>query len=285
MKYSYYPGCCYETSAREYDLSSRSVCENLGIELVEIEDWNCCGSTAAHSTSHLLALSLSARNLALAEKEGLDVVAPCAACYQRLAIARHELAQDPKLLEKVNSVTGMSYAAVHKVLSMPEVVAAYGAENLRSRVMMPLAGLKTAAYYGCLLVRPRSVRIDDEENPLIMEKIMECCGAEPVDWSYKTECCGAALGISNEDIVLKLVTDILEDAAARGADCIVCACPLCHFNLDLRQAKINKKFNRNFNLPVFYFTQLLGLATGVNADSLSLHTHFIDTGGIKKKYA
>ena len=285
MKFSYYPGCCYETSAREYDMSSRAVCKKLSIELEEIADWNCCGSTAAHSTSHLLALSLSARNLALAEQKGLDVVAACAACYQRLAIARHELNGDPDLLAQVNSVTGLPYQASHRVLSMPEVIAAYGADNLRARVNKPLTGLKIAAYYGCLLVRPRTIQIDDEENPHILEQIMECCGAQPVDWNYKTECCGAGLGISNEDIVFKLVADILEDAAAHGADCIICACPLCHFNLDLRQVKINKKLKQKFNLPIFYFTQLVGLATGVNPAALSLHTHFINTGAIKKTYA
>lgn len=285
MKYAYYPGCCYDTSAREYDLSSRAVCEKLGIKLQEIDDWNCCGSTAAHSTSHLLALSLSARNLARAETQALDVVAPCAACYQRLAVARHELAGDPALLAKVNSVTGLPYTAKHRVLSMPEAVWAIGAENLRAQVTKPLVGLKVAAYYGCLLVRPRSVQIDDEENPTIIEQIMDCCGAEPTDWHYKTECCGASLGISNEDIVLQLVDGILSDAAASGADCIVCACPLCHFNLDLRQAKLNKKKKTKYKMPVFYFTQLIGLATGIDLPKLSMHTHFVDTGEIRSKYA
>jgi heterodisulfide reductase subunit B len=273
MKYSYFPGCCYDTSAKEYEMSSRAVCRHLGIELVEAPDWNCCGSTAAHSTSHLLGLGLAARNLALAESTGLDVVAPCAACYQRLAYTDRKLKSDAGLMDKVNQITDTKYRGSIRVLSMLEVIAAMEGPVLRSRVVKPLDYLRPAAYYGCLLLRPPLISVDDPENPQMMEKILRRIGAAPVDWYFKTECCGAGMGISNEDVVLQLVNKILAGAAAAGANCIVTACPLCHFNLDLRQ----KRASGVLDLPVFYFTQLVGVATGLHQGELSLGTHFVDT--------
>lgn len=278
MKLAYYPGCCHHTSAMEYDVSTRVVSGALGLELIEIPDWNCCGSSAAHNRSHLLSLALPARNLAIAEDMGLDLTAPCAACYQRLALASRKLADDPALLEKVNQVTGRSYRATNKVKSIVEVYASLDPDYIRGFVKKPLSGLKIAAYYGCFLVRPPSpVTIDDPENPLMMEKIMQTAGAVTVDWPHKTECCGASHSISNEEIVNMLVTGILRAAADSGANCLVTACPLCHFNLDLRQRKLNKNHGAEFNLPVFYFTQLLGVALGLEYKELSLHTHFTDT--------
>jgi len=274
VKFSYYPGCCYHTSAKEYDISSRVVCDKLGIELTDIPDWNCCGSTAAHSTSQLLALSLAARNLSLAEMSGLDIVASCAACYQRLAMTNYRLNNDTQLLEQVNEIIDRPYQKKINVRSMLEVI--YESTNLAPNIVKPLKGLKVAAYYGCLLVRPSSIQIDDPENPQMMDVLMEKTGARTVEWGFKTECCGASLAISNEDIVLDLVLDIIEAAREAGANCIVTACPLCHFNLDLRQAKLNKLYETNFEIPVFYFTQLIGLSLGFKPEDLSLGTHFID---------
>lgn len=275
MKYSYYPGCCYHTSAKEYDISSRVVCDRLGIQLSDVPDWSCCGSTAAHSTSHLLATSLAARNLSLAEKTGLDVVASCAACYQRLAMANYHLNNNEELLEKVNQIIDRPYQKSIKVRSMLEVIFE-SKTTLATNIVKPLKGLKIAAYYGCLLVRPPSVQIDDPENPQMMDELMKIAGAQVREWGHKTECCGASLSISNEDIVLKLVLNILESAQQAGANCIVTACPLCHFNLDLRQIKVNKSFGTNFELPVFYFTQLIGISLGIYPEDLSLGTHFVD---------
>lgn len=275
MKYSYYPGCCYHTSAKEYDISSRVVCDRLGIQLSDVPDWSCCGSTAAHSTSHLLATSLAARNLSLAEKTGLDVVASCAACYQRLAMANYHLNNNEELLEKVNQIIDRPYQKSIKVRSMLEIIFE-SKTTLATNIVKPLKGLKIAAYYGCLLVRPPSVQIDDPENPQMMDELMKIAGAQVREWGHKTECCGASLSISNEDIVLKLVLNILESAQQAGANCIVTACPLCHFNLDLRQIKVNKSFGTNFELPVFYFTQLIGISLGIYPEDLSLGTHFVD---------
>ncbi|MTI84902.1 MAG: heterodisulfide reductase subunit B [Firmicutes bacterium] len=283
MKYSYYPGCCHHTSAKEYDISSRVVCDTLGIQLTDVPDWSCCGSTAAHSTSHLLATSLAARNLSLAEKEGEDVVASCAACYQRLAMADHHLKTNKDLLQEVNQILDRPYGSSIKVRSMLDVI--YSAKStLAAGVKKPLQGLKVAAYYGCLLVRPLSVRVDDAEYPQTMDELLETAGAQAVEWGFKTECCGASLAISNEDIVLELVFKILEAARDAGANCIVTACPLCHFNLDVRQEKLNKSRGKSFNLPVFYFTQLIGLSLGIDQRDLSLGTHFLDPSRLIKTF-
>ncbi|SFQ95245.1 CoB--CoM heterodisulfide reductase iron-sulfur subunit B family protein [Desulfoscipio geothermicus] len=278
MKYAYFPGCCDHTSAREYDISTRAVCRELGIELVEIPDWNCCGSTPGHSTSHLLGVALAARNLALVAEMGLEeCTASCAACYQRLAMANVEMQSNKKLCDKVNWVTGKPYHGGVRVKSILEIISGLQPEQISSRLVKPLDNLKTAVYYGCLMVRPKAVQVDDPENPLVMDHLLQAAGAETIDWCSKTECCGASLAISNEDVVLKLTGKILAEATRAGADCIVTACPLCHFNLDMRQKKINQVFGTGYRLPVFYFTQLIGLAIGISPDDLSFNTHFVDT--------
>lgn len=278
MKYAYFPGCCYHTSAREYERSSRLVSEHLRLELVEIPDWSCCGSTAAHGKSHLLSVALPGRSLASAEEMGMDVTASCAACFQRLASANKQLVEDNSLREKVNQITGKDYKGTIKVKSLVEVIESIDPENIRSRLVRPLKGLKIAAYYGCFLVRPPWItNFDDPENPASLDRLMRLAGADTVEWSHKTECCGASFSVSNEEICLTMAGKILRAAEGSGANCIVTACPLCHFNLDLRQLRCNKKLGTSFNLPVFYFTQLLGVAMGLNQKGLCLDTHFVDT--------
>lgn len=277
MKYAYFPGCCYHTSAKEYEVSTRSVSKKAGLELVEIPDWNCCGSTAAHGKSRLLSLALPARSLAKAEEMGLDVTASCAACFQRLAVASKKLSADPVLLEKVGKIIERPFEARVKVKSSVEVFNSFDPEQLRDKIVSPLAGLKVAAYYGCFLVRPPEVvGYDDPENPQAIDRLMQLIGAGTVDWPHKTECCGASHSITNEEIVFNLVGRILKAAQDSGANCVVTACPLCHFNLDLRQQRLNNKFGTSFNLPVFYFTQLVGLAMGLDYKELSLYSHYID---------
>lgn len=281
MKYAYFPGCCDHTSGREYDISTRAVCRALDIELVEIPDWSCCGSTPGHSTSHLLGVALAARNLALVAEMGLDCTASCAACYQRLAMANVEMQNNKELCEKINWATSKPYHGGVQVKSILEIIAAKP-EQLTDRLVKPLDNLKIAVYYGCLMVRPQAVQVDDPENPLVMDNLLQAVGAKTIDWDSKTECCGASLAISNEDVVLKLTGKILADATLAGADCIVTACPLCHFNLDMRQKKINHVFGTDYQLPVFYFTQLVGLAIGLTPSKLSFNTHFVDPQKVLK---
>jgi len=264
--------------AAEYDHSVLETCERLGIEMKELEDWNCCGASSAHSTNHLLSLAIPARNLAIAEEQGLDVVAPCAACFQRLITVQHETRKDPKIKEKVNKVLGgRTYEAKTEVKSILDVLNEYGIDNLAAKVVKPLSGLKVACYYGCYLVKPPKVcHVDDAENPMSMDKIMAAIGAQPVQWPYKTECCGGSLVLSNPDIVLKLGRDILQMATDAGANCIVTPCPLCQPNLDTRECQVNKKYGTNFNIPVFYITELIALALGAHKNSLKLHKHLTD---------
>lgn len=282
MKLAYYPGCSLETSAREYNRSVQLVSRLMGVELCEIPDWSCCGASAGHTTSRLLALALAARNLALAEETGLDMVAPCAACYQRLALARYELVTNAALREKVNGITQRPFNGNIRVKSIVEVLLSAGTDKINSLVVRPLKGLKVAAYYGCYLVRPRAIQIDDAENPQVMEKILRAAGAEVVDWTHKTECCGASLAVSNEDVAIPIISRILKAALAAGANCIACACPLCHFNLDIRQAKARRYLPNYRPLPVLYLTQLLGLAMGQSERDLGLEAHFIETRSILK---
>ncbi|RJX17783.1 MAG: heterodisulfide reductase subunit B [Desulforudis sp.] len=283
MRYAYYPGCSLHATAREYDQSTREVCGALGIELVEIPDWGCCGATSAHSTSHLLSVALPARNLALAGSMGLDITVPCAACYQRLRYAQIELEQNEAVREKVARVTGTAYDSKVDVKSLLEVVVGLAPETLKSKIVRPLDALKAVCYYGCLLVRPpRVTGFDDPEDPQIMDNLLRTCGAGVLDWGYKTECCGASMGISNEEVTLKLVRDILRVAEKAGADCLVTACPLCQNNLDSRQTHVNRAFGASFEIPVLYFTQLIGLALGIEPGRLGFNSHFVPTDKILK---
>ena len=280
MKFAYYPGCSLHTGATEYEHSTQYVSKKLNVELEEIPDWNCCGASSAHSVGHLYGIAVSARNLAIAEQQGLDVVVPCAACYQRLAAVNYEMKKDPQVKEKLIKAIGRDYKGDTKVLSVLEV---FSPEEIAKKIQKPLKDLKVASYYGCFYVKPpKLAHVDDTENPMSMDKIMEAAGATVVDWAFKTECCGNSLAFHNKDVVLKASKGILEMAIEAGADCIVTACPLCHMNLDMRQSQINKKYNSNLNIPIFYFTELLSLAMGASPSEIEVDKHFVDTSSLVK---
>jgi len=276
MRIAYYPGCSLEGTAIEFDLSARAVCEALGIELVEVDDWNCCGATSAHFTNHDLAIGLAARNLALAGETGADqVTAPCAACFSRLKFAEHKLREDPERLGAMLEKAEISYRGGMTVHSLVEtLVSDYGIEAIKEKATQSLNGLKVACYYGCLLVRPADVvEFDDAENPRSMDNLLAALGAEPVDWAYRIECCGGGLALGRADIVRQLVGDILDNAVACGAECIAVACPLCQGNLDWRQGEAAAQRDQTYDLPVYYFTQLLGVALGVPPHRLGVEKH------------
>ncbi len=272
MKYAYYPGCSLHSTAKEYDMSTRAVFNELGIELQEIPDWNCCGATSGHAMSRELGLALPLRDLATAESMGMDVLAPCAACFARLKTADTTAKDDPALLQSITEQTGIKYGGGVEVLSVLKAFSAVGAEEIAAHVKKPLTGLKPACYYGCLLLRPPDVvQFDDAENPTSMDDVMKALGAEPVDWPHKTECCGASLALSKSDIVVKLTHDILAMAKKSGANCIVAACPLCQANLDTRQDQVEAKYGEKIGLPVLYVTQLMGMAFGLPISELGLN--------------
>jgi len=273
MRYAYYSGCSLHSTAKEYDISTRAISRALGIELEEIPGWSCCGATSAHVTSELLALALPVRNLLLAQELGLDTVVCCAACYSRFKAANKAMSSDGNYRVQVSEIVGRSYSGEVQVKHLLDVLTnEYGLDALRAKATRKLTGLRVAAYYGCLLVRPpKVVDFDDPENPTSMDQLANVLGAEAVDWPYKTECCGGSLALTRTDIVLKLSRDILQMAADAGAECLVVACPLCQSNLDLRQAQINKRYKTDFALPILYFTQLVGLALGMGWRELGLN--------------
>lgn len=283
MKYAYYPGCSLHSVAKEYNESTLAVFDKLGIGLQEIPDWNCCGSSSAHSVNHLLALAIPGDTLCKAEDMGLDVVAPCAACYQRLKFAEYEMQNDAEIKTKVEQIMDRQYKGTSKAITVLEAIAEVGTDAVAKQVTKPLAGLKVACYYGCFYVRPQKVcHVDDPENPQMMDNIIKALGAEVVDWPFKTECCGGSQVFQNKDAVLKLCKDILDVAISAEADLIVTACPLCQPNLDMRQSQINRKFDSKYKLPILYFTELMGMAMGMKVDDW-FKKHFVDCSDIAKK--
>ncbi len=279
---AFYPGCSLEGTAVEYRLSFEAVATKLGLKLAEVEDWNCCGATAAHNLNHKLSLALPARVLALTEAAGHDsLVAPCAACSHRLQHARHELAEHPDLRKEISDVIEMPYKGTVQVKNIIQVLLDIGVEKIAAACTRKMTGIKVAAYYGCLLVRPPKIaQFDDVENPQSMEKILAAMGATPVEWGLKTECCGGGFSMSRTDAVCKLVKDLLENAAAEGAAAFALACPMCQSNLDLRQVNTNRTYGTKYHLPALYITQWLGLCMGIAPRALGLNQHFIDTSAV-----
>jgi heterodisulfide reductase subunit B len=279
-KYAYYPGCSLHSTGSEYDVSFRAVCEKLGIQIDEIKGWVCCGTSPAHCTSRLLSLALPLENLRRAQKMGMtEVVAPCAACFARLKTALYEAAQDPEIADQIREVLGGSLPSSVDVVSPLQIF--NGRTNIAKAVTKQLSGLKVVCYYGCLLTRPSKVmQFDECEYPMAMDNVLRSLGITTLDWSYKTDCCGGALAMTRTDVVLKLTHDILEEAAAVGANAIAVACPLCHVNLDTRQAEVEEEYGARYGLPVFYFTQLMGLAFGIPPDKLGLQKHFVSADAL-----
>jgi len=271
--YSYYPGCSLHGTGVEFDASVRQVCLKLGIDLRELEDWVCCGASAAHSTDELMSLALPALTLKQAEASGLPLAVPCAMCFSRLRITLHEI-ENKETLDRVNRALGTELGKPVAVQSMLQVLAD---ETLSLPVTRSLEGLKVACYYGCLLARPPEVvGIDDAENPQIMDKLVARLGAEAVDWGLKTSCCGAGVAFPRLDVVLKLSHRLLSLAQSSGADCVAVACPMCHSNLDMYQKDMSAKSGQKISFPVLYFTQLMGLALGLPPGDLLLDKHFTD---------
>jgi heterodisulfide reductase subunit B len=277
--YTYFPGCSSsEGGAKAYGWSTHAVSKVLDIELVELADWNCCGSTPYSSVDELTSLCLSARNLALAEKSGLDLVTPCSSCYVMLNKANSYLKQYPHLKTQVDEALaagGLKYNGTVRVRHLLDVVTNdIGYDVISSKVKRDLSGLKVAPYYGCQVVRPR-YGFDHPESPQSLDKLTASLGAEPVSFPLKTRCCGGSLIISEEALALDLISKILNSASSNGAECLITPCPLCQTNLDAYQNKANKNSKTNFNLPVLFFTQLMGVAFGLSDEDLGLKTNIV----------
>jgi heterodisulfide reductase subunit B2 len=270
---AYYPGCSLHGIAREYGRSAALVCKRLEIRLVEVEDWNCCGATAAHSLDRELTLGLSARNLSIVNRMNLDrVVTPCAGCFNRLKGCTYELEKSKNTRERMEKRIESSLAKLPEVSHLLQLmVETVGLKAVADAVSRPLKGLKLAAYYGCLLTRPRTVaRFDDPEQPSSMDRLLGAMGADTVQWSHKAECCGGAFAASQTGIVVDLGGQVLEAARQAGADALVVACPMCQVNLDARQQAIEEARGVRYNMPVLYFTQLMGMACGFSSRQMGL---------------
>jgi heterodisulfide reductase subunit B len=283
---AYFPGCSLHGTSKEYDLSTKAVFEILGVSLHEPKGWGCCGTTPTHSTDHFLSTLLPMKNIALIKEEGLDnVTTPCPSCFLRMRVALKETEEDRDLRERVireipnSSLNGMKVE--HLLNTVTEKI---GYQQVASKVARPLKGLKVVCYYGCIITRPPKItEAKDYEYPTQMDRLMKTIGVTPLDWSYKTRCCGVSLGISQLPIALELSRKILKNAKAVGADAIVAACPLCHVNLDARQKQIEEEFNEAYQLPILYFTQLMGLSFGLRPQALGLDKHFVNPHGLLHK--
>ncbi len=286
-KIGYYPGCSLEGSSREYSESVMTLAKSLDVELEQVPDWNCCGATAAHNLNKTLSLSLPARILAKAEEVGMDtILVPCAACYNRLSMVQHELSKDGALRKEVNAIIEADLKCNIKILNIIQFIQIYMGDAVGEKQKL-LFNKKVACYYGCLLVRPHDVLdFDRAEDPQSMDNVMKSLGADPIDWPFKTECCGAGMSVSRTDIVGRLSGRIVKEASDRGAEAIIVACPMCHSNLDMRRPAIEKAMEEKIDIPVIYISQAIDMVMGKNEDETGIKRHFVPVNlTLKKKEA
>jgi heterodisulfide reductase subunit B len=274
MEFSYYPGCSLHSTAAEYDDSVRAVFAALEVGLHELEDWNCCGASSAHSLNRALSLALPARNLAIAQGAGRDVVMPCAACFNRHKTADYEMRASEERRTVIQETVGFEFNGTVAVRPLLDVIGnAVGLERVKARVTQPLTGLRVVGYYGCLLVRPPQVtQFENPEYPTLMNQVLTALGADARPWSYATDCCGGGLTLTKSDVAARMVHRLAERAREAGAEAIVTSCPLCQMNLEMRQGSAR--------MPIFYFTELMGLAFGLGEARAWWGKHLIDPTGL-----
>lgn len=274
MKVSYYPGCSLEGTAKAYDGSARHVCRELSLELEDVPDWICCGSSPALKFDRMLSLSLSSQVLALSEKQGMDtMVVPCPFCFRRLASAKEEIIRNEDQRDRVRETIEADVTGDIRIENLLGYLRNnIGLDAIGAHISKPLKGLKVVPYYGCYLVKPGNVtHFDDPEIPMTMDEILTALGATVLDWDFKTECCGAGLALCKPEKVRELCNRIIDEAVYKGADAVVVACQLCQSNLDMRQKPEKKK-----KLPIVYFTQAMGLAFGLPFEDLGLKHHLVN---------
>lgn len=277
MEFGYYPGCALHGSSNDYEKSVRSCLEKLDVRLSELEDWICCGATAAHSINQKLATALPARNLAIAEKAGYDrLLAPCPMCSMELIKAKKSIVSDPDLRAEISEIVELPVVGSSEVVNLVQVFQAVGIDAIKAKQIETLERFKPACYYGCLMTRPpKTLEFDDCEDPTSMENILSALGAQPVAWNYKTECCGAGMTLCDANTVTDLAHKIVANAKKHGANVIVTACPMCQMNLDMRQADVEKKFHESLDMPICYLSDLVGLALGLSASELAIDKHYV----------
>lgn len=280
---AYYPGCTLYTKGKNLDLAARKSAELLGIELKELETWNCCGAIYSPVTDDIASQVAPIRNLIEAQKISKKLVTLCAACYNVLKRANRNLflpenyQYRKRLLNYLEESYDGSTETIHYLEMLRDAV---GFENLKNRVQKSLNGLRVASYYGCLMVRPtEELAFDDPDNPTIMDQMFLALGASPVNYAFKTECCGGYIVVNQPEVAKRCAQTILENISAAGAECIATTCPLCQYSLDNQQ----KVMSKEYKIPVFYFTQLLGLALGLGPELLNFDNHYIDPKPLLKE--
>ncbi len=285
MKYAYYPGCSAESTARDMNQSTYAVARALKLDFEEPKGWTCCGATAGHQTDRLLAVSLSAANLTKVQDMKLDMVVNCAACYNRMKVANHEISTHAEVRRDVRDALERDYDGSVKVRHLLEVLLEdVGLPTITKSLKRTLNGLKVACYYGCLLVRPPEIlQFDDAENPKSLDRLVTAMGGLSLEWPCKVDCCGGSLSLSRTDVVLRLTESIIDMAVQVGADCIAVSCPMCQINLDVRQQDINKETGKNYRMPVIYITQLLGLCLGLRPGELGFEKLMVPAADVFKK--
>ncbi len=288
MRYAYYPGCSLTHSAAAYDESLKAVLEILSQELIELEDWNCCGATEYFSINPLPAYALVARNLALVPDDLTDVVAPCSACYVNLLKTNEHMKKYPQLESDVNEAlaeANMNYepGRVKVRHALDAIYTDVGCDVIEAYVKRPLTGLRLAPYYGCLVTRPDYAGYDDTEYPMSMDHLLTALGATPVDYPLKADCCGGHMPQISPETAYELLRALLLNAEENGADAIVAACPMCHLNLDAFQSQVNRHFGTNFRMPTIYFTQVMGLAFGLEPDELGFGQELVSADPLLRK--
>jgi heterodisulfide reductase subunit B2 len=283
MQIGYFPGCSLTSTAREYDATVRQVVQNCGFELVEIDDWNCCGASPADAVSEELVMALSAKNLVKAGRQKLtSILSPCPACHSHMLQAQHAVSDASPHRERIAELTGDQAPPPVTLRHLVDFLYRdVGIEKLKQTVVRPLTGITLASYYGCL-TRLRGIDMEDRENPAMLDEIIAALGATAVDWSHKTECCGAGLAITSTPTVLRLAGDILAAARSAGAQALIAVCPLCQTNLDTRQTEL-ARVGRKFNIPVLYLSQLILIAQGKSFQEAGFDKNLVSPDSIFKK--
>lgn len=283
MKVSYFPGCTLNTTGKGFDNAVRASAAAVGLELVELPDWNCCGATYPLIVDNMLELAAPAHVLVSARDEGIPdsgpcVTTACTTCYNVLKRTNLFVREHEEERERINDFIEAEYAGEVEVKDIVQILRDdVGFDAVRERVSKPLADLKVASYYGCMVLRPPDeVAYDDPDNPQSLDDLMAALGATPVDYAHKNECCGAYLAVKDPGITREMVYTILRSAQAAGAEAVVTNCPLCQFNLDKQQAEIRSSYAGYRSIPVFYFSQLMGLALGLDAREYGWQRHYID---------
>ena len=288
MRYAYYPGCSLEATGKPYEESVHAVAQALGMELVELNDWNCCGATAYMNVNEVLSFSLTARNLCEAKKTGDTLVTPCSACFLNLRKTEVYLHEFPSIMEKINialNEAGLHYEGGVVIKHfLQAIVEDVGLEQVKECMKRPLSGLRVAPYYGCQIARPYGIE-PDSDNPVMLDRLLEALGATPTPYPMKTACCGGSLMGTREDVALRLCRNLLLCAKQNEAACIATTCPLCQLNLDAYQLMVNNKYGTDFHIPIVFFTQLMGLAFEADSKHLGFGKCIVPTTGIVGRFA